>query len=95
MPEQERVTMADENAATPRSLMTPSAKREAARRNAQEHFTATQIRDAEVRKESERQQAATVAQIAKLRALRLAKEEAERLAAAAAPPAKTRKAKAR
>lgn len=90
--------MSDDNATNPKSLMTPSAKREAARRNAQEHFTATQIRDAEVRKESERQQAATVAQIAKLRALRLAKEEADRLAAAAAaaaPPAKVRKSKAR
>lgn len=63
-----------------------SGKRAAVRKNAQDHFAASERRDTEVRKELERQQAAASAQIAKLRALRLAKEEADREAAAAAPP---------
>jgi len=73
----------------------PSGKRAAVRKNAQDHFAATARRDSEVRKELERQQAATTAKIAKLRDLRLAKEEADRLAAANAParPATPRKAK--
>ena len=73
-----------------------SGAREAARRTAQGHFTASEQRDSDVRKEIERQRAATEAKTAKLRALRLAKEEADRAAAASAPaprakPAKTKK----
>lgn len=74
--------MADEN--------TPlSGKRAAVRKNAQDHFAASERRDSEVRKELERQQTAAAAQITKLRALRLAKEEADRQAAASAPPPTT------
>ncbi len=74
----------------------PSGKRAAVRRNAQDHFAASERRDTEVRKELERQQTAATAKIAKLRALRLAKEEADRLAIANAPPrpAPTRKSRA-
>jgi hypothetical protein len=61
-------------------------QRETARRKAQDHFTAAEKRDTEVRREIARQQAATAARTEKLRALRLAKEEADRLAAANAPP---------
>jgi hypothetical protein len=63
----------------------PPSKSETVRRNAQNHFAASQQRDTEVRKEIARQQAATAAQMAKLRALRLAKEEADRIEAANAP----------
>ena len=66
-------------------------QREAARRKAQDHFTASEKRDTEVRQEIARQQAATAARTAKLRALRLAKEEADRIAAANAPAPKSRK----
>jgi len=78
-----------------KALIPPTAKREMARRNAQDHFAASQRRDSEVRKEIERQQAATSAQITKLRALRLAKEEADRLDAINNPPVKVRKTRAR
>ncbi len=64
---------------------------ESARRRAENHFTATErrdTRDAEVRQEIARQQAATAAKTAKLRALRLAKEEADRIVAANAPKKK-------
>jgi hypothetical protein len=77
-----------------KALMPPAAKREVARRNAQDHFAASQKRDTEVRKEIERQQAAASAQIAKLRAQRLAKEEADRVAAANAPPPAPKRRKA-
>jgi len=75
----------------------PPAQRETARRNAQNHFAASEKRNSEVRQEIQRQQAVTAAKTAKLRALRLQKEEADRLAAANAPAPvrKTRKAKAR
>jgi hypothetical protein len=87
--------MSDDTFQTEKSLTPP--KREAARRNAQDHFAAAERRDNEVRAEIARQQAADAAKTAKLRALRLAKEEADRIAAANAPaPApKKRKAKAR
>lgn len=77
------------------AITPPSSKRETARKNAQDHFSASERRDTEVRKEIERQQSAAMAQITKLRALRLAKEEADRVAAANAPPPppKTRKKK--
>jgi hypothetical protein len=67
----------------------PFAQRETARKNAQNHFAASEKRDSEVRQEILRQQAATAAKTAKLRALRLQKEEADRLAAAALPPRKS------
>jgi len=70
-------------------------QREAARRSAQDHFTAAEKRDTEVRKEIQRQQAATATQTAKLRALRLAKEEADRIAAPNAPAPAPRKTKRR
>lgn len=72
------------NAEAPRS----GAQREAARRNAQEHFSAAEKRESEVRREIQREQAATAAKTAKLRALRLEKEAADRLAAINAPPRK-------
>ncbi len=60
-------------------IETPTAaKRDAARKKAQDHFAAAERRDNEVRKEIERQRTATMSQIAKLRALRLEKESAER-----------------
>lgn len=74
---------------------TPALPRDAALRNAQDHFTAAERRDNDVRQEIARQQIATANQTAKLRALRLAKEEADRIALAAAPAAaKSRKKKA-
>jgi hypothetical protein len=75
------------------SVTPPPARREAARKKAQDHFSATERRDSEVRREIERQHAAAVVQMTKLRALRLAKEEADRIAAANAPPTKSRKTK--
>jgi len=63
-------------------------QREAARRKAQDHFTAAEKRDTEVRREIEREREAVAARTAKLRALRLQKEEAERIAAANAPARK-------
>jgi hypothetical protein len=80
--------MSDDNADSTKALMPPSAKREQARRNAQDHFAASQKRDSDLRKEIDREQAVASAKIAKLRALRLAKEEEDRAAAAAAPPVK-------
>ena len=69
-------------------------QRDAARRKAQDHFTAAERRDSEVRQEIARQQATTAARTAKLRALRLAKEEADRIAALSAVVPKSRKKKA-
>ena len=70
--------------------------RDAARKRAQNHFTASEQRDVAVKQEIEKERAAIAAKTAKLRALRLAKEavdkiEADRLAAekaAAKAPAK-------
>jgi hypothetical protein len=64
-----------------------SEKSDSARRRAQNHFTASEQRDTLVRREIEKERAASNAKIVKLRALRLAKEaadeaEAEKLAAA-------------
>lgn len=56
----------------------PAVSRDAAKKNAQSHFSASQKRDLEARKEIALQQEASAAQIAKLRALRLAKEELAR-----------------
>ena len=72
-------------------------RRDHARRKAQNHFAASEQRDALVRKEIEKERAVSAAKTAKLRALRLAKEAsdkeaADRLAtdAAEAKPRKTR-----
>jgi len=54
------------------------ARKNVAKRNAQDHFTASSQRDALNREEQEKQRAKTAAKIAKLRALRLAKEQADR-----------------
>jgi hypothetical protein len=63
-------------------------RRSSARKRAQNHFTAAEVRDTMVRQTIEKQNAATDAKIAKLRALRLAKEAADAEAAALAPPEK-------
>lgn len=60
-------------------------RRDAAKRKAQNHFTASEQRDALVRQEIEKERTVLAARTAKLRALRLAKEaddkaEAERIA---------------
>jgi len=69
-------------------------QRDAARRKAQDHFTAAERRDREVLQEIARQQATVAARTAKLRALRLAKEETDRIAALSAVAPKSRKKKA-
>lgn len=66
--------MSDDNRQT--ETATP-ARRDAARKRAQDHFAAAERRDTEVRKELERQRNATMNQMAKLRALRLEKEKTE------------------
>jgi hypothetical protein len=60
-------------------------RRDAAKRKAQNHFTASEQRDALVKQEIEKERAALIARTAKLKALRLAKEaevkvEADRIA---------------
>jgi hypothetical protein len=69
--------------------------RDAARKRAQNHFTASEQRDVAVKQEIEKERAAIAAKTAKLRALRLAKEavdkvESDRLAVEKAE-AKTKK----
>jgi hypothetical protein len=56
-------------------------RRDQARRKAQNHFAASEQRDALVRKEIEKERAVSAAKTAKLRALRLAKEATEKEAA--------------
>jgi hypothetical protein len=56
-------------------------KSDSARRRAQTHFTASEQRDTLVRREIEKERAASNAKTAKLRALRLAKEAADKEAA--------------
>ena len=56
----------------------PTDRRDAARRNAQSHFTHSERRDELVRQEIEKERNAVDAKTAKLRALRLAKEAAEK-----------------
>jgi hypothetical protein len=58
-----------------------SEKSDSARRRAQTHFTASEQRDTLVRREIEKERAASNAKTAKLRALRLAKEAADKEAA--------------
>ena len=72
-------------------------RRDQARRKAQNHFAASEQRDALVRKEIEKERAVSAAKTAKLRALRLAKEASDKEAAdrlaiegAEAKPRKTR-----
>jgi hypothetical protein len=70
-------------------------RRDAARRKAQTHFTASEQRDALVKQEIEKERAALAARTAKLKALRLAKEaedkaEAEREALANPPKPKAK-----
>ena len=73
-------------------------RRDQARRQAQNHFAASEQRDAQVRKEIEKERATSAAKTAKLRALRLAKEASEKEAAerlgAQKPEAKIRKTRA-
>ena len=56
-------------------------RRDQARKKAQNHFAASEQRDALVRKEIEKERATSAAKTAKLRALRLAKEASEKEAA--------------
>jgi hypothetical protein len=56
-------------------------KTDSARRRAQNHFTASEQRDTLVRREIEKERAASNAKTAKLKALRLAKEAADKEAA--------------
>lgn len=58
------------------------ANKEDIRRTAEDRFTATQRRDAEVKAQLEKERTAFDARTAKLRALRLAKEEEDRQAKA-------------
>ncbi len=58
-----------------------SDKSDSARRRAQTHFTASEQRDTLVRREIEKERAASNAKTAKLRALRLAKEAVDKEAA--------------
>jgi hypothetical protein len=62
-----------------------ASEREGARKRAQNHFTASEQRDATVKQMMESERQAVDAKTAKLRALRLAKEEADRIAAESAP----------
>jgi hypothetical protein len=73
-----------------------ATERAAARNRAQQHFTASDQRNAEIKQTIENERSAMDARIVKLRALRLAKEEADRAAAASGPPVEpTRPTKAR
>jgi hypothetical protein len=56
-------------------------RRELARKKAQGHFTASEIRDALVKQEIEKERAAVAAKTARLRALRLAKEAQDKIEA--------------
>ena len=59
----------------------PRRDRDAARRKAQNHFTASEQRDTLVRQELEKERTALAARTAKLKALRLAKEAEDRIVA--------------
>jgi hypothetical protein len=65
-----------------------SQQKEAARRNANNHFAVWEERTALVKQQVSAESAANDAKTAKLRALRLAKEEEDRKTAAAAPAKK-------
>lgn len=66
-------------------------RKNAAKKKAQDHFTASAQRDALVKQERDKQRASLAAKTAKLKALRLAKETAERETAASAAEAKAAK----
>jgi hypothetical protein len=66
--------------------MADTTSKDVARKRAQNHFAASEIRDTTVKQMIEAERAATEAKTAKLRALRLAKEEVDRQAAIDAPP---------
>jgi hypothetical protein len=70
-------------------------RRDQARKKAQNHFAASEQRDALVRKEIEKERATSAAKTAKLRALRLAKEASDKETAqmllAQTPEVKARK----
>ena len=78
-------------------MANPPDIRDTARRKANTHFTASEQRDALVRKELEQERHAFDTRTAKLRALRLAKEAADAEAAAklaaSQPPKPVRKKK--
>jgi hypothetical protein len=79
-------------------MANPTEIRDSARRKANTHFTASEQRDAMVKKELEQERHAFDARTAKLRALRLAKEAADAEAAeklaASQPPKPVKKKKA-
>ena len=76
--------------------MADTTSKDVARKRAQNHFAASELRDTTVKQMIEAERAATEAKTAKLRALRLAKEEEDRQAALAAPPpSPTKKPRAR
>jgi hypothetical protein len=56
-------------------------RRDAAKRKAQNHFTASEQRDALVKHEIEKERSALAARTARLKALRLAKEAEDKVAA--------------
>jgi hypothetical protein len=79
-------------------MANPTEVRDIARRKANTHFTASEQRDALVKKELEQERNAFDTRTAKLKALRLAKEasdaEAALKLAASAPPKPARKKRA-
>ncbi|MGZ5934782.1 MAG: hypothetical protein ACXWLD_05985 [Rhizomicrobium sp.] len=79
-------------------MANPTEIRDSARRKANTHFTASEQRDAMVKKELEQERHAFDTRTAKLKALRLAKEaadaEAAQKLAASQPPKPVKKKKA-
>ena len=71
--------------------MADTTSKDVARKRAQNHFAASEIRDTTVKQMIEAERAATAAKTAKLRALRLAKEEDRQAVLAAPPPPPTKK----
>jgi hypothetical protein len=74
------------------------ADKNAARTRAETLFTASEMRDTQIKEQLAKERAATDAKTVRLRALRLAKEEADRIAKAehdALHPPAARKAKAK
>ncbi len=69
----------------------PDDRKNAARKKAQDHFTASAQRDALVKQERDKERAAVASKTAKLRALRLARELVEKEARDAAPRTETKK----
>jgi hypothetical protein len=67
--------------------MADTSSKDASRKRAQSHFTASEQRDSLVKQMIASERAAVDAKSARLRTLRLAKEEEDRQAALNAPPA--------